>query len=92
MKLARPTPPHRRPEQYVEELEARTRRRIGGGLLALHRRGEAKLGAGPWKLVLGGLAGLAGFGLLRWLGRRGGGADGAAPVGLAGLFGPWLLR
>ncbi len=92
MKLARPQPVVRRPEDYVEVLEARTRRRIGGGLLALHRRGEKKLGAGPWKLVLGGLAGLATFGLLRWLSRRRGGTDGAAPAGFAGLFAPWFLR
>jgi hypothetical protein len=92
MKRARPHSAPRRPEDYVEALEARTRRRIGGGLLALHRRGETRLGAGPWKVVLGCFAGLAGLGLLRWLARRGGGAETGAHAGLVGRIGPWLLR
>jgi len=87
--MRRTLPPqrHLRPEDYVDELEARSRRRLGGGLIALHRRGERALGRGPWKLVLGAAAGALAVGGWRWLAGRAGSGSGAAR--LAGI-GRWL--
>lgn len=80
---------HLRPEDYVDELEARSRRRLGGGLLALHRRGERALGRGPWKLVLGAAAGAALAGGWRWLATRRSEGSSVGLGRLAGL-GRWL--
>lgn len=61
-----PTPAPRTPEEYLDTLEGRSRRRIAGGLLSLHGRGSAELGP-AWNLALalcGGLATAIGW---RWL-------------------------
>jgi hypothetical protein len=89
--MRRTNPPHgrQRPEDYVEELEARSRRRIGGGLLALHRRGERALGRGPWKLVLGAAAGAALVAGGRWLSSQLGSGRVGGLARLAGL-GRWI--
>ncbi|NUP95105.1 MAG: hypothetical protein HUU28_02970 [Planctomycetaceae bacterium] len=44
----------RTPEEYVEALEARSQRRVAGGLIALHHRGQRQLGP-LWKPLLGAL-------------------------------------
>lgn len=43
--------PARTPEEYLDRIELRTRRRIGGGLLTLHERGTAQLGS-IWNIAL----------------------------------------
>lgn len=89
--MTRTNPPlgRQRPEDYVDALEARSRRRIGGGLLALHRRGERALGRGPWKLVLGAAAGAALVAGGRWLSSRLGSRHAGGLARLAGL-GSWF--
>lgn len=53
----------RTPEEFVAALEQRSQRRIAGGLIALHRRGESQLGP-LWKPLLGALG--AGVSVLAW--------------------------
>lgn len=48
----------RTPEELVDALEQRSQRRIAGGLISLHRRGERHLGP-MWKPLLGGLGAAA---------------------------------
>lgn len=66
MKAHPPNPAPRTPEEYLDALDGRSRRRIAGGLLSLHGRGSAELGP-AWNVALalcGGLATAIGW---RWL-------------------------
>lgn len=54
-----PRLPARTPEELVAALEQRSQRRIAGGLIALHHRGERNLGP-LWKPLLGALGAAAG--------------------------------
>jgi hypothetical protein len=56
MKMTAKAPrlPARTPEELVDALERRSQRRVAGGLIALHHRGERSLGP-LWKPLLGAL-------------------------------------
>ncbi len=71
------------PEEFVEALEQRSQRRIVGGLISLHHRGERRFGP-LWKPALGAFGAVAA--VLAWkllAGRR-------PPVG--GVDPGWIAR
>jgi len=78
----RPLADARTPREYLERLEARTLRRIAGGLVAVDRRGSTAFGLAwrPLTVATGALGAVLGWRSLRSLG----GALGPLLAGLQG--------